>query len=135
MREIMFRGKAEYNGEWVEGGFYKYKDTAWIIVPGDSYIGLKHYQVDPSTVCQYTGLKDKNGRKIWENDIVKITIFDYATGKILACGNSKVEFKKGCFGVKWGFSKGFCMFDDFAEKYTEFEVIGNIFDNPELLEV
>ena len=68
MREILFRGKRKDNGEWVYGN-YAYTDT----------FGGKHWifqnkafehEVDENTICQYTGLTDKNGNKIWENDIV-----------------------------------------------------------------
>ena len=133
MREILFRGKRLDNGKWVEGAFCPndcddpfgpmvYKPS--IIKLGDPCDGF-WFAVDPETVGQYTGLKDKNGKKIFEGDIWN-------------CG--------GCIGViKW--VEDVCSFEanytmngiEYANavgayRAAKVEVIGNIHDNPDLLE-
>lgn len=130
MREILFKAKRTNNGEWVEGSLIVYHD-------GDSYIccdcdepdTLNKYKVDPETVCQYTGLTDRNGQKIWENDICIIH-------------SSNIDEEDGYFTVEWDDDgarivlNGNSLTVDFDNFYGhECEVIGNIFDNPDLLEV
>lgn len=124
MREILFRGKTKTENEWVEGG----------IVPSFNgkhfYIGnmFVTHQVDLETVGQFTSLTDKNGKKIFEGDILQ---FDYIGENLGVNGISVCEFENGKFGVKWGSHKEFVCLDGFAN--TTLEVIGNIHDNPELL--
>lgn len=129
MREILFRGKRTDNGEWVEGYYYKakyYRTNGelcdYITVPNlDEYIiPSPKYVVDASTIGQYTGLKDKNGTNIFEGDIV------------LLKGDEEpyqVAFDESCFQV-YGNSICYVM-DNFYDH--DIEVIGNIYDNPELL--
>ena len=128
MREIMFRGKRLDNGEWVEGDLahsvYKVGDTC----VGKFGCTLGMHQVAPSTVGQYTGLKGKNGKRIFEGDIVKTSDITHE-GVIQIPGESfEIAIRKGCWvmvaGEDW----------DFLETNHEcIKVIGNIHDNPELL--
>ena len=129
MREILFRGKRTDNGEWVEGYYYKAKycrtddelcDYITIPYPKEYNEPSSHYIVDLDTVGQYTGLADKNGTKIFEGDIV------------LLKGDEEpyqVAFDESCFQV---YGNGICyVMDNFYDH--DIEVIGNIYDNPELL--
>lgn len=126
MREILFRGKRIDSGEWVYGTMYKIaKDLNPFILTGGKW-GCS-YQVDEETVGQYTGLKDKNGKMICEGDIVR-------------CGTGRIC--KVAFFASPGFS-GFDLvpiggFDAPTPHrwslFSDTEVIGNITDNPELLE-
>lgn len=139
MREILFRGKRVDNGEWVEGYYacesnhacfanelkyhhYIFKDVFFDWDLG----GLENYEVIPETVGQYTGLCDKNGKKIFEGDIVK-GMFRFGSPV-----KAVVKFQDGAFGLAW--FRGSVQFDAFTSICNvTFEVIGNIHDNPELL--
>ena len=137
MRDILFRGKRIDNGEWVEGYYYKAKyyrsdneltDFITIPHPETEHKGSDHIIVIPNTVGQYTGLTDKNGKKIFEGDILQ---FDYEGKGRGVNGKGTVIFENAKFGVKWGWHNEFVCLDGFAN--TTLEVIGNIHDNPELL--
>ena len=122
-REIMFRGKNIDNGEWTYGELLTLKDVKETL-----YIYGKA-KINPKTVGQYTGVTDDNGEKIFEGDILR---FSY-TGKYMGVdGVANVVFQNGKFGVLWGNRKELVCLDGFAN--TKMEVIGNIYDNPELLE-
>ena len=126
MREILFKAKRIDNGEWVEGYYVKTGEASYIVVPYSqadiSGAEGSTIEVDANTICQFTGLTDKNGNKIWENDIV--------IGREGYCGNSKLPTREIEFKVEY--SRGYYRWLDNADMY-EFEVIGNIFDNPELM--
>jgi len=125
MREILFRGKRLDNGEWVEGNFV----NLWLIhykkhqpiITDDKGVS---FDVDPSTVGQYTGLTDKNGKRIFEGDIVEGRDYDAEDGY------GVVNWEDGAFYVSNDSWNG-----TFCDNYWgyDFEVIGNIHDNPELL--
>lgn len=83
-------------------------------------------------LMQYTGLKDKNDKEIYEGDILSTEIKDKTIeNKIIASGNTVVEYKDCKFGVVWGWHKDFIGLDGFCN--ATFEVIGNIYKNPELV--
>lgn len=161
MREILFKAKAinrdkgyhksNYkNGDWVYGLITRMYDDRFKNLPAEmtDENGVSRIEIDHNTLCQYTGLTDKNGNKIWENDIVKQSFYKIVNFEF-------VEELSGCEigGVVIIPTKGTCMKNPLQylevngeiEKNFEktkmykgvcqyrCEVIGNIFDNPELL--
>ena len=145
MREILFRGKRVDNGEWVEGFYVNVPEHYKQEMSGKSYIvsinnGL-FMEIVPETVGQYTGLTDKNGKKIFEGDIVKYHLWD---DKFDYCEVKFGYFYAAMDSYNGGPALGFYLAgingkaDDigfFENLYKFVEVIGNIHDNPELLEV
>ena len=129
MREILFRGKRADDSEWVEGGYFQepYTDKEFIVQWNSSGLGFKEFiEIQKDTICQYTGLADKNGNRIWENDIVRIE-------NSMDEGIGNIEFYGGMWYVDGEPSNSLydiMEYDDTAE----IEAIGNIFDNPELME-
>ena len=158
MREILFKAKRKDNSEWVEGYYAKLgygKNVKHFIIQNvslqEDISYFEDIEIDPDTICQFTGLTDKNGKRIWENDI------------LIGHGNDR-DLSKVSFGkfyvidvetlnkvdevVGWhtevietdALSKcePFCLpmpLTEFYIKRSEFEVYGNIFDNADLLEV
>ena len=161
MREILFRGKRTDNDEWIEGYLHKidgvgkgYRAYGIQVQDIDSYMCRPHsHEVQPKTVGQFTGLTDKNGTKIFEGDVVR---FNGQIGTIV--------FERGAFGIGIQNLIHYKRIEQFVEKrgaiycgaycdnfislweiywncdcsdliIKDVEVIGNIHDNPELLEV
>lgn len=143
MREILFRAKRADNGEWVEG-YYIYHIKRTICPIGDSvkpedeqHVIVQDgfsdwnmprntvvFDIDPETVCQYTGLKDMNGNLIWENDIVEDKRFN---------GFYKIVFRVRDGGWYVENINSGVLFRIIERTSCQYERCGNIFDNPELL--
>ena len=140
----LYRAKRTDNDEWVEGYYlfcpiqadnkhlvenFIYKH--WIVTHNGN-----PFEVDPSTICQCTGLKDKNGKLIWENDIVDGHIkrgAGFYQCKVL-WNECKARFDVRAMECNFPMTLDECT-DDISVCGLDYEVIGNIFDNPELLEV
>ena len=126
MREILFRGKRTGDYEWIEG-------SLCTTIPSDedfytiSYFDFEGYYIEEKvileTVGQYTGVTDKNGTKIFEGDIVK----RFWSGKMCIY---QVDYDNGLASF---IGQAGTSFTTFGYDSEEFEVIGNIYDNPELL--
>lgn len=156
------RGKRTDNGEWVEGFYFcmthpngRHKQDFIIPLGAELSLGTPvekiQVEVDQSTICQCTGLKDKNGKVIWENDILlqKTTEKHWCEWQRMGLVKyGEHDWNEGVYGYKnIGFfvepivkegdetrmKPGLCQEDLVFENYP-YEVIGNIFDNPELLE-
>lgn len=128
MREIKFRGKRVDNGEWVYGDLI-HRYSNWIyIAPIPSTIEITPIEIDPETVGQYTGLKDKKGKEIYEGDIVRQRRFlgwDKQNGERYKDIYGVVRFENGMFT---------CGIVDYTLiDWNKCEVIGNKWENPELL--
>lgn len=150
----LFKAKRLDNGEWVQGYLFGIWEKRYILYGTTNDIP-NMIEVDPSTICQCTGLKDKNGKLIWENDIVDF--LGHKGTVVFECGSFGIAYKTpidwngieanikpitGCdnrlyvcendnyislWEIYWNFN-------DEDDSVNTVEVIGNKFDNPELLE-
>ena len=137
MREILFKAKRKANGEWIEGNLIDLDSDSgycYIVAPYRKASALpinflitgRMELVDSKTICQFTGLCDKNGNKIWENDIVQYGAVA-ATVKFGEYGNGNLGFYVD-FPEETNYRK------DFAYWAKKVVVVGNVSDNPELLQ-
>lgn len=146
-REILFKAKRKDNGEWVEGFYFCMvhddgRHVHHFIMPLRSDLSLGtsiekiQVEIDINTLCQYTGLTDKNGNKIWENDIVKYHFGEEVApirfGEYQSCFDSAKTAHIG-FYVDWNNNKALRKDLGYWVNMIDCNVIGNIFDNPELL--
>lgn len=139
-REIKFRGKRVDNGEWVCGSYHFSADGKYHYIlarekfvdvePHFCYLHEKEvWQVIPESVGQFTGLKNSLGKEIWEGDIIHCLKKGMQFGAV-----EQVEFKRGCFILRHRDIpvSVFEEFEDF-EDFIDIVVVGNIYENPELL--
>ena len=132
MREILFRAKRIDNGEWVEGFYMAFAGKSYIYMEvAEHYYGytLRWFEIDSKTLCQFTGLCDKNGKKIWENDILMAHLDESYP--------EDVTYETVEWGVAgWVAHETGSMDREYLGEFDleHFEVVGNIFDNPELLQ-
>ena len=127
MREILFKGKWIDNGEWVEGNLISASDGRRAI--SETSGNWELYTCFPETICQFTGLCDKNGKRIWENDILMAHLDESYLEDVIY---ETVEWNvAGWVGHETGSTDR-----EYLDKFDleHFEVVGNIFDNPELLQ-
>lgn len=148
MREILFKAKRKGNGEWVEGYYvphivegkivhhYILTSEASLEETKDDDLVLDFYreEIDPNTLCQCTGITDKNGKKIWENDIISISAYSYYEPEDDYFGVVKYCIKDACWSLcneASDISDIIC--ECFGSYTTEIINHGNIFDDLELL--
>lgn len=168
MDRYLYRAKRFDNGEWVQGVPFEIEAKQVILIKDNENLLRVHYleenmwtaeiyaiEVDASTICQCTGLKDKNGNLIWENDIAEL--FGYRGVIKYACGGFGIGYRKnidweeiqsnimrvtGCENILYACENDnyislweiYWNFNDEDDSVDTVEVIGNIFDNKELLE-
>lgn len=144
MREVLFRGKRTENGEWVYGEYF----GLCAVANDDGEVALKYlihqsndeplYSVDAETVGQYTGLTDKKGKKIFEGDIVELYDGETVWRAVVEFGNPNGNYSWGWQLSPLGkvdINTDILCWVEMEEAGAYCEVIGTIYDNPELLEV
>ncbi len=152
MREIKFRA---WDPESDDNGYMVYSDgrdkknwpcgygfwfdnenklvCRWYEDYDDSFGCTQENSGSLADIMQFTGLCDKKGKEIYERDVLDVKLYDWSRAdSVIARQNVVIEFRDGCFGFEWGFRKEFTRIKDFS--LATFEVIGNVHENPDLLE-
>ena len=139
MQEILFRGKKTDSGEWVYGGYCHYDDSIDNGQDSCDYIIEKHtgeyfpfVKVIPETIGQYTGLTDKNGTKVFDGDVLKIKSEDYDYKYTTKVYYNDHTLCVDVEGQDYDYTAIGFADDIWNTECCEIEVIGNIYDNPEL---
>lgn len=125
IENIKFKAKRLDNAEWVKGYFYKECDNTYIIEDRQKYSKLNRNEavlVDPSTVCQYTGLRDKKGKEIFGNDL----LYDEDSGIV-----SAIKWKRHICGYVYEKAGMFSTMHVYASHTSLLKIIGNKFDRKE----
>lgn len=142
IREILFKAKRKDNGEWVVGNLItneRNENQKYIGYIFDERNGVIEdfdlVEVIPDTICQFTGLTDKNGQKIWENDIISISAYSYDEPEDDYFGVVAYCEKDACWCLENSENSDEIICECFGSYTTEIFNHGNIFDNPDLLEV
>lgn len=164
MRGILFRAKSKEDGAWVEGFYSQLPKPslgATIITNGDlcaedvsdyiivnqckqhsnfsngyplEVVECEYYEIDPETLCQHTGLNDKNGKRIWEYDVISINTYSYTEPEEDYFGSVVYAEGWGCWCIQQpGEEKPIPLCECEGSYLTERVVEGNIFDNPEMM--
>lgn len=132
-REIEFRGHNPKNGKWLYGYYLVNRGKHYIVPDGIQPPSAtpEDFEVEPESIGQYTGLQDRNGKRIYEGDIVKTPLLDPIFGDILSdvFDNVAIAFYNGSFVVAYYEGRHKIYLQDL---YDKIEVIGNVRDNPEL---
>ena len=136
----LFKAKRIDNEEWEQGYLFGIWEKRYILWGMTNDIP-NMIEVDPTTICQCTGLKDKNGNLIWENDIIHKPFYtDYDAYANSEAYTGRIQYEDGGWSVEITRSDGSTFVSPIIEMIAyskdieHFEVIGNIFDNKELLE-
>lgn len=143
----LFKAKFDDSDRWVNGWLVKINDN-YFIIPGYAskisafcFSASNIIEVKKDTICQCTGLKDKNGKPIWENDIIHKPFYtDYDVYANSEAYNGRIQYEDGGWSVEITKSDGSVYVSPiidmiaYSKDIENFEVIGNIFDNPDLLE-
>lgn len=120
IENIKFKAKSIYNGEWVYGDLLHQSDGTHIYMGKSEGGHILCPRVDPSTVCQFTGMKDSEGNEIWEGDIVERKIYDLYKGFVKA--KAVIEYSVGAFVAMVNIAP-------YPLWYRNIKVVGNKFDN------